>query len=610
MTPNLPKPRPNVLPALVFVLGFRLLTLFYALARFGGHFAEDDAARTTGPVAAVFQTGLIAPLDKYIYANGFLYQVFGSVLAQITGLSVLEMQRWLAPFLNLALTLVAFAFYMRLFNRPALAALATIFVQIQGDFMYTTLRSSHEKMDYMLIFVALLVLTLSVQWFDSLRERVVLALIYYLLILAESTNNVFFASTFTVTLVLSFLFWYGLKRYANRRLLGLGWISGAAIFATLVTILLKGFLFVTPPVGPGVSVWPVLAKWAIIFFAIFSLTLLAIFLLQGGQRGKNSLANESVWLLFIAIISMAFIFIVIFFLYPPAQNVVAVAGDLSERIRLFMVSPVSETSGLIETVTTSWVFPNAWLWLRLYDIFILLCAGLGWIYMVFHLRSATNSDFSPSGAGAFWILVLLPAFSVQNLLFIISDLTGAAGQINNLQIRLIPFTALIAVPAAVYALVIFFRWLRARRIVYRLAFGGAVLATLLALVAGLIKGVSEPLLSNNWTFYTPAESAGAVWLDSTMPQFDFELGRRTPLIWGGTDFRIGRIWREQLWGARRGILPFAATLDASYAYIFLSPTIRLQTERYGEPIPDLRGTGLIYDNGDLQIYYRPPELRK
>lgn len=600
----------STLPALLFVICFRIVVLLYWLARYGGNWAEDDAARTTATIEGVFQTGVLVPKDRYVYVSGFLYQVFGAVMARITGLNVVEVQRWLMPMLGIFLTVVAFVFYLRIFNSPILAAVSTILLNLQGDFILTTLRSSHEKLDFLLIFVSLLALVLSVRWFESWRDRVSLSIIYYMLILAESTNNVFFASTFTITMILSFLFWYGLSRYARRRMIGLGWVGIAAGLALLTTFILVTIIYPPETAITSATVVPVLIKWLVIFFAIFVSGLLAVFFIQGWLwRMEVVEATSASWLLYVAIVSIVFVFIVVFVWYSPARSVVSVTGDLTERIRLFMISPVSEPAGLLKIVSTAWIFPNAWLWLRVYDIAILLTAAIGWFVMVRRLGRVAPETVSPLTSDYFWLLILLPAFVIQNLLFVLSDLTGSVSDINNLQIRLIPFTALVAVPTVAYSLLHFLRWLRPRLITYRLVCIGLVTAIAFSMILGLAKGTSEPLLSNNWLFYVPSEWAGIAWINQSMPQFDFDLGRRTPSLWAGPDYRIGRLWLEQFWGSSRNRLPLASSIEPSYVYILISPSVRILSERYGVPVPDLRGAGLIYDNGITQIYHQPPDDR-
>lgn len=601
----------SALPALLFAVGFRILVMLYWLARYGGNWVEDDASRTTSAIDAVFTTGQLVPKDRILYPNGFLYQVFGTVLAQFTGLSVVDVQRWVVPITGITLTIVGFVFYLHIFRNPTLAAITMTLLNLQGDFIYTTLRSSHEKVDFLLILISLLVLVISVQWFESWRQRVALAGVYYLVILAENANNVFFASTFTITLILSFLFWHGLTRYVHRKVMvGLGWVLGVAGFALLATFILVALIYPGETVITTETFLHLLVRWVSIFFAIFVAGLLVVFFVQGLRwRELTAEASGASWLLYVAIVSMVFVFIVIFVWYPPARSVVGVTGDITDRIRLFMVSPISESGGLLQVVSAAWIFPDAWLWLRAYDILILLIAAAGWLHMILRLRKAAPGRVSPLSTGTFWLLVLLPAFALQNLFFVLSDLTGSIGEINNLQIRLIPFTALVAVPVAVYALNRFFRWLRKWTIFYSLASVGLALGAVLALALGLIKGTSEPLLSNNWSFYTPAELATVTWFNQVAPKFDFDLGRPTPLVWAGPDFRLGRLWREQFLGSSRNPVPLANSLDMPYTYILVSPTVRLLSERYGQPMPDLREPDLIYDNGTAQVYYQPPEER-
>ena len=54
----------NYLPALIFVVGFRLLLTFYWLARFGGFWLESDTSRTTVSIQAVLNSGALAPAGQ------------------------------------------------------------------------------------------------------------------------------------------------------------------------------------------------------------------------------------------------------------------------------------------------------------------------------------------------------------------------------------------------------------------------------------------------------------------------------------------------------------------------------------------------------------------
>ena len=528
----------NYLPALIFVVGFRLLLTFYWLARFGGFWLESDTSRTTVSIQAVLNSGALAPAGQRVYSAGFLYQVYGTVLSLLTGLSVQEIQRWTMPLVGILITLMAFTFYLNVFKNPVAAAIAVTLLNLQGDFILTTMRSSHEKLDYLLIFGALLVLALSVKWFDSLHERISLAIIYYLFILAENTSNVFFASTFTAMLILSFLLWRLLASFARRP-------------------------------DPGAS-----------------------------------------WLVYVAIISTVFTFVMVFVWYPPALSLVYVAGNLADRVRLFLFSPVEAPAGALDLANSSWVLPNSWLWLRVFDIVLLATAGVGWIYLVAKMRSdgLAGSNTSNKTSDYFWLIILLPAFAFQNFALIFSDLTGSVGQINNLQIRMIPLTVFVAAPLSTYTLLRFLGWMRSKNALFRGTIVVALFSLLLTfLITGLIKGTSEPVLSNIWLFYTPAEYTGVRWLNQTIPLVAHDALPHSPLVLGDSEGRLGRLWLDQFWGPKQDFLPVVYKQSDPYNYLFLSPAIRISNDRFRIPSPDLRRDSLIYTNGPVEIYLHTPE---
>jgi hypothetical protein len=236
-------------------------------------------------------------------------------------------------------------------------------------------------------------------------------------------------------------------------------------------------------------------------------------------------------------------------------------------------------------------------------------AGMGWVTMVWRLRLSSGNTISPAKTRYFWLLILLPAFSLQNILFIFSDLTGSG--VNNLQIRLIPFTTIVAAPTAAYLLVELLRWLHTRPAWVYPAFSSAVIILALASLAlGLIKGTSEPLLSNTWFFYKPSEKSGVAWLNNNIPLLKAGSGQDTPLVWAGPEFRMGRLWLELFWGANQHNVPIYNTARASYNYFFISPGTRMLSERLQVATPDLSDARLIYDNGQVKVYFELPELQK
>jgi hypothetical protein len=529
---------PNSLPGLFFVLGFRFLLNLYWLTRLGGSWIEDDTSRTTAAAEGVLRSGELASQNFRLYTNGFLYEVYTPVYSLLSGMSIVDLQRWVFPFTSMLVVFLAYVFYLRIFQNPTTAAIACVLLNLQGDFIFTTLRGTHEKLDYILIFASFLLLALSVKWFDSFRERIALAIIYYLIILAQNTDNVFFASTFTTTLMLSFVFWWIISKFLNQKI-------------------------------PG-----------------------------------------SLWTFYIALVSSVFIFIVVFVWYPPARSVVLAASDIGERVRLFLFSATEAPADLLNLARSNWIFPNAWFVLRIYDILLMLIAGFGWIHLLLNLRKKNSTEVSPLKTNYFWLIILLPSFALQNAVVVFTDLTGSAGDINNLQIRLIPLTAFLAAPTVAYVLFLFFKWVKhlapqTQSVIFIII----TVSSSVFMGLGLIKGTSEPLLANTWFFYSPAEYNGINWLNNKELILGFDFGRRTPRIWAGDDFRLGGLWLNDLWNASRAPIPVSGNIKDPYSLIFISPLTRLSAERGGISMPDLQDTNLVYDNGEVKIYFRPIESR-
>ncbi len=529
-----PSPRStNPLPALAFALGVRWLLTLYWFARFNGYLNEGDAARTTTVIRTVFETGQLLPTEKPTYPYGFLYPAYVSALAHLSGLDVLALQQWLLPFLGLLLTAVAFLLYLRLLGSPKWAACAVTFLNLQGDFLYTSQRGSHEKLDFILIFLALTIIVLAAVRATTIKERLALALAYYLIILAENSQHVFFASTFTFTLLLAFLLWLLMRRRQSLQV----------------------------PATP--------------------------------------------WIIYIALMSLLFTFLIVFYWYPPARTILYTSRDLLERIRIVLFSAAEPPAELYSTVSANWVLPGAWLWLRAFDIFLILAAIFGWLRLarLFFHRDAT-ADLSHAQSH-FWLLLLFPPFFLQNVVMVLSDITGSAGEINNLQIRLIPLTAFVAAPLAAYALA---HWsprgfLQQNRAARSLALAAL---TILVVLFTFIKSTSEPLLSNTWIFYTSSEEAAIAWLNHTIPRISEEVGRRMPRLWAGPDFRLGNLWRQEFWPPENRLIPIS---NQSYTYVLLSPQVRLATLRYRQPLPNILTAHRIYTNGETEIYYLPLEAQ-
>ena len=518
--------------ALAFVVTVRLMLGAYWIVRYGENWVEDDTSRMTSSILGVLQGGGLIPASGRLYPNGFLYTVYVTFIALINNVHVIELQKWLFLPMAVILTLLIFILYRRLLSNTTLAAVATVLITLQGDFLYSTTRGTTEKVIYALVAISLLVLAISLNRFHSIRERVAIAIVYYLLIFALSTANVFFASSFTV------------------------------------------MLFLVP------IIWLTLTYWKVL------------------------LPSRTKWLIYISLISFIFIYLVVFVIYPPAHTVVFEAHNSVVRLRSFLFS-FEETPAIYRFAINSWIFPQAWKVLHAYDGFLILTAAFGWLVFVRRLIRDRGSRRS-FDEGLFLLLGLFPAFAIQNAISLVSDVTGSQSDINNLQVRLIPLTAFAAAPLSAYALLMCFKRLKTKLIIFRMALATAILIISFFVGVSLVKSTLEPLLSNIGLFFTSPEKSSVGWLNSHMPLLSFNSGRGTPGVWAGADFRLGRLWLNDYWGAERQLVPVISDEDEPYSYMLYSPEIRLYSSRLKRLMPDYRSAQKVYDNGDVQIYLKRP----
>jgi hypothetical protein len=530
MNTAVPTKTRNALLPLAFALAIRTVLGLYWIARYGGHWIEDDTSRVTACILGVLKSGRLVPTYSRVYANGFLYPAYGAFVSLIAGVQVTTFQAWMSLPVALALTILAFVFYRRLLGDPIAAGAAALMLNLQGDFLFTSSRGTHEKMVFMLVFTSLLAMALAISRVESWRWRLALASVYYLTMFALSTTNVFFGSTFAITLLLAFLI--------------------ASVLARRI--------------------------------------------LSGRQHSR--------WLIYLAAASLIFIYLVMFVLYSPARLMIVTAQDLSERQRLLFLS-FSETPAIYQAVSQDWIFPQAWLVLRAFDMFLIVAAAIGWLILIRPAHRQDSPRIVPAPSGRFWLLTLFPAFAVQNVLAAINDFTGSAMEIKNLQVRLVPLTVFAAAPLAAYAVLRIFARLRIQQRQRRLAVIVMAGAMILFGMMALVKSTSEPLLANTWMFYTVPESAGVGWLDQHALLLDSDLGRHSPQVWAGPSFRLGQVWLNEYWGEARHFVPVTSDLNEPHTIVVLSPTIRMEMARLQQPLPDVRSLLRVYDGGQVQIYH-------
>jgi cation transporter-like permease len=138
---------------------FMLAVGLYFVSRYAGRWAEADTATFTQYIRQLLQTGRLAPVGAQVYPNGYAYQAISAFIVATTGLDVAALQQLVYPLVAALIVLPAWLLYRELTGSARGAALATMLLLTQPEFLFVSLRSSHEKFTRTLLLLCLYLLT-------------------------------------------------------------------------------------------------------------------------------------------------------------------------------------------------------------------------------------------------------------------------------------------------------------------------------------------------------------------------------------------------------------------------------------------------------------------
>lgn len=189
--------------AVPFAYGLAAAAFF--VLRPAGRWSEHDTATLTEAIAGMLRAQQLVPGDGTAYSNGYAYQAVAVFLLAFTGLPLSTFQQLLSPFLLVLVLLpVAWAAYRELTGgRAATATLATVLLLLQPEFLFVTLRGSHEKITRMLLLLALLLLARSLRLSQQPRRFAVHVPLFYLVGYGIIASNSFFGTSFIAALVVA-----------------------------------------------------------------------------------------------------------------------------------------------------------------------------------------------------------------------------------------------------------------------------------------------------------------------------------------------------------------------------------------------------------------------
>ena len=197
---------------LFFIVLYVFLVAAYLVIRYKGKWLEGDTVRQIESTINLLQNGSLASTEKS-YLFGYNYQFISSLLSLLTGVDVHNLLTLIRPFWIIILPPVGYLYYRQLFIEEYSATLATFLLFLQPELMFVTLRGSHEVITWLLVLLAVFILTQS--YLKSRYSRLfhTYALMFYLVVYALISTNFFFASTFIFGLVIAFIIGTSLSKY-------------------------------------------------------------------------------------------------------------------------------------------------------------------------------------------------------------------------------------------------------------------------------------------------------------------------------------------------------------------------------------------------------------
>jgi hypothetical protein len=196
--------RPNARPYWLGLALYALLIAAYVGLRFGWRWLDGDAASLMALSRNVYVEGTVSPASG-TYDLGYGFPALNTFLAHLGGISLEALQIYVQPFLLALLVPVSYATFRALLGNTTFAALASLLLFLQPEFLFEAVRSSHAKFTWLLALGMLFALARSFQAAGRTRPLARWVALSYLLAYGLITFNVFFASSYILALAFAFL---------------------------------------------------------------------------------------------------------------------------------------------------------------------------------------------------------------------------------------------------------------------------------------------------------------------------------------------------------------------------------------------------------------------
>jgi hypothetical protein len=303
----------------------------------------------------------------------------------------------------------------------------------------------------------------------------------------------------------------------------------------------------------------------------------------GNQRDEK----WQVCFFLIALSCFILLYLFITIAYQPAQSVIQIFGNLYDKLGLlFLNFDIAQDPYAKHILSTAWRSRGIYRLVTAAQWFLSLAGLITWLWSSFHLGKLSPEERLLWGMYA--------SFGMMLALGILADFAGFLSQ--NLQLRI--FT-----PFSIFSTGMLVGHLRRIRPLSKITHRRALLpplglTTALVLIGSLLKITNDPLISNTWTFYTPAEVHGFQWMEDNMQ------GQK---IWVDSSEHLQEVFLFEA-GADKGKQNtyFYTENTKDMAAFLFSQRVQMESAQRGLMGPPMEGKLRIYDNGTVQVYRKRP----
>lgn len=291
----------------------------------------------------------------------------------------------------------------------------------------------------------------------------------------------------------------------------------------------------------------------------------------------------------VVVVSLVFVVLVTFYIYPPATYDLVILKTIGQKTVAVALDVEQASTNPYVMVNTGWISRPVYLAVSMANWLLLGASIVIWLVQTFRWL---RGKWRPQQHADLLLWALYTAFGLQGALSIITDLSGAVE--GTLQHRLFPSFVMLAAPFAARWLV---DWRPRNRHVQRYASGALAVSLGVLAVLSIFKATNEPLVSNKWLFYLPAEARALDWVETPLAD---------RYVWTDYDERlVTAIGMRNNLEARQVKLdqfqPWEGTRD-----FLISDITRARALRFGVPLPLESDSLVTYDNGQTQIYHLRP----